>query len=78
MKRLALLLVLLLTLGGCYGSYTATRKIHHWNGTITSNNIANSVVMWAMFIIPIYELGFLGDLFIFNTVESATGSNPIK
>ena len=62
---------------GCYGSFAATRKIHNWNGHVTSNKFANSVIMWGLIIIPVYELATLGDILIFNTVETFGGSNPL-
>ena len=31
-----------------------------------------------LWIIPVYELAILGDFLIFNTIEFATGSNPLN
>jgi hypothetical protein len=60
---------------GCYGSFAATRKIHSWNGTVTGNKYANSVIMWGLIIIPVYELGTLVDVLVLNPLEIISGSN---
>jgi hypothetical protein len=85
MRKLALALTLALTLvmgtttlTGCYGSFTATRKVHAWNGKVTNNKFANSAIMWGLLIIPVYELAWLGDVLIFNTIEVTGGQNPMK
>ena len=63
---------------GCYGSFAAARKIHAWNGHVTNSKIGNSVIMWGLIIIPVYELATLGDIFIFNPIEVFSGNNPIQ
>lgn len=65
-----------LSLTSCYGQFAVTRKIYNWNGKATGNVVANSVIFWGLLIIPVYELCWLGDFLIFNTIEGATGSNP--
>jgi hypothetical protein len=80
-KRLLAALALAAALsgsGGCYGKFAATGKIYKWNGQATANKLANSAIMWGLFIIPVYELGFLGDFLIFNPIEVLTGSNPMS
>jgi hypothetical protein len=66
-----------LGLAGCYGQFALTRKIYNWNGRATANRFANSVILWALIIIPVYELATLGDFLIFNTIEFYSGSNPV-
>jgi hypothetical protein len=63
---------------GCYGQFALTRKIYAWNGEVTPNPFANSLIFFALVVIPVYELGALGDWIIFNTVEVFTGQNPIS
>ncbi len=83
MKKALLPLTLVLGLGlastqtGCYGSYGAFKKVNAWNGHATGNKVANSAIHLGLWIIPVYPLVLLGDFLIFNTVEFATGSNPI-
>ena len=64
--------VLSVTAPACYGSYSAFHAVHKWNGKVTNSKVGNSVIHFALWIIPVYELVILGDFFIFNTVEFAT------
>lgn len=68
--------ILLVNVAGCYGSFALTKKLYTWNGTV-GDKWMNSVVMWVLMWIPVYNAcGFI-DLVILNTVEFWTGSNPI-
>jgi len=57
---------------GCYGSYGAFHSVHKWNGTVSNNKVANSLIHFALWVIPVYELALLGDFIIFNNVEFIT------
>lgn len=81
MKRLAPLLVvaaLAASQPACYGSYSASSKLHAWNGTATGNKIANSVIHFGLWVIPVYELAIAADWLIFNNVEFITGAPVFK
>jgi hypothetical protein len=82
MKRLApLLLVSALAASqpACYGSYGAFKAVNRWNGHITGSKIGNSVIHFLFWIpLPVYPLAILGDFFIFNTVEFATGNRVFR
>ena len=69
-------LVVAPSLQGCYGSFAATKKVYKWNGTV-GDKWVNSVVMWALNIIPVYSLAGAADIIVLNTVEFWTGSNPL-
>jgi hypothetical protein len=74
LKRIIpLVLVAAFCLSGCYGSYSAGHALNRWNGTVSSNRIVVSAVHLGLWIIPVYPLALLGDFFVFNTVEFATG-----
>lgn len=62
---------------GCYGQFALTRKIYGWNGHATGDKFANSAIMWALIIIPVYEVASFADFLLFNTIEVLTGRNPI-
>lgn len=62
---------------GCYGTFTLTKKLHGWNGTVTDNKFVNTLIFWALIIVPVYELITLGDAIIFNVIEFWTGSNIV-
>jgi hypothetical protein len=63
-------------LSGCFGNFALTRKVYNKNQSI-GNKWANTAVMWAMMIIPVYEVcGFL-DVVVLNTIEFWSGQNPV-
>jgi hypothetical protein len=62
---------------GCYGQFALTRKIYDWNGRATNNKFANSVITWALIVVPVYEVCALADFLVFNTVEVFSGRNPL-
>lgn len=75
---LSVTLVSVLTLfSGCYGSFEITKSIYKWNGNVTNDQFANSVVTWALIIIPVYEVSMFLDFVVLNTIEFWTGDNPL-
>jgi hypothetical protein len=74
MKRLASIALLASALAqpACYGSYSAAHALHRWNGHATGSEVANSVIHFGLYVVPVYELAWVGDFFIFNTVEFFT------
>ena len=65
-----------ISLSGCYGTFTMTKKVHKWNGTL-SNKFVKEIVFLGLLIIPVYEVSTLIDAFILNTLEFWTGKNPM-
>lgn len=63
---------------GCYGSYSAFNAVHHWNGGVTGSKVANSVIHFGLWVIPVYELAIVGDWLIFNNIEFLTGKRVFK
>ncbi len=83
MSRLKMLIAALATslaflVTGCVGQFALSRKVYAWNTGITNSKVVNSLVFFAFLVIPVYELTFLGDWLIFNTVEAIDGTNPIS
>lgn len=72
----ALIAMLAFASVGCYGSFSLTKKIYNWNGTVGDKYI-NSVVMWVLIIVPVYPATGFIDFWILNTIEFWTGSNPV-
>ncbi|SHI32277.1 DUF3332 family protein [Fibrobacter sp. UWP2] len=66
----------MITLTGCYGSYACFNKLLSWNGTL-GNKWLNSIVHFAMMVIPVYGIATFVDILVLNTVEFWTGSNPL-
>ena len=48
-------------IGGCYGPFRLTSKLHHWNGQVSQKKFVNELVFLGMCIIPAYEICILGD-----------------
>lgn len=74
MKRLASLALLtaLAASTGCYGSYSASHALNRWNGHVTGSDIGNSAVHLLLWIVPVYEITFVGDFLVFNNIEFIT------
>lgn len=61
---------------GCYGNMSLTKKVYRFNGSV-GNKFVQSIVNWAFLICPVYEIAMFLDVFVFNTIEFWTGSNPL-
>lgn len=70
--------IILLSQTACFGSFRITNIVYDWNDGVSDDKFVKSALMWAMFIIPIYELAAIGDFLIFNLIEFWSGSNPIS
>jgi hypothetical protein len=76
--RAVVLGVTLFSVSGCYGQFALTKKLYTWNGGATHNKFANSAIMDALIIIPVYPICTLVDVLVLNTIEVFSGSNPMK
>ena len=68
---------MLLLCTSCLGSFSAFNNLKDWNMEISDSKFVNNLVFWALNIVPVYGLFFLGDTLIFNVIEFWSGSNPI-
>ena len=73
----ALLVAGSLALGGCYGPFNLTRKVHQWNGQI-GDKWANEIVFLVLAWLPVYSIATLADAIVFNSIEFWTGENPVS
>jgi hypothetical protein len=64
-------------MGGCFGQFTLTKKVYAWNEGVAKDPVVQSVVFWALVIIPIYEIGFMADVFILNVLEALGSKSPL-
>ena len=79
-KMVALALVIsmfALTNVACFGKFELTRKIYKFNEGISSDRFVRTLMMWVLWLIPVYEIGGFLDLLIFNLIELFSGSNPL-
>lgn len=65
------------TVTGCFGSFELTKKIYNWNDSVTQNKFVKTLLFYGLAIIPVYAVGALLDVVIFNLIEFWDGSNPI-
>jgi hypothetical protein len=83
MKRsilpLAVVAAIAVSQPACYGSYSATKALNRWNGSLTSNKVTNSIIHFAFWVIPVYPtVFFIGDFLVCNNIEFLTGSPCFK
>ena len=72
-----LVVVLLLTAFGCYGSFNLTTKVHKINGGF-GDQWVNELGFLILCIVPVYELAVIIDAVILNSIEFWTGKNPVS
>lgn len=76
-RRQMLLTLGLLGLGGCWGSFNLTGRVHDWNGSFNSKWVS-WLVFLAFIILPVYEITILVDALVINTIEFYSGRNPVS
>ena len=59
----------------CIGSFALFNKVKAWNDHV-GDKFVNEIVFVAMWILPVYEVSFVADLFILNSIEFWSGTNP--
>ena len=59
----------------CIGSFALYNKVKNWNDHV-GDKFVNELVFVAFWILPVYELSFAADLFILNSIEFWSGTNP--
>ena len=62
---------------GCYGPFTLTRKVHHWNGQVSDNKWVVEGVFLLCACLPVYSIASMADAVIFNSVEFWTGKSML-
>lgn len=77
-KRLAVCTVLggSLMLSSCIGSFGLWNSLKGWNQGI-GNKFVNEIVFFAFHVIPVYEVAYLADILVINSIEFWSGSNPV-
>lgn len=82
MRKYYLTVACVLSLGAsmmlqsCIGSFTLTNKVLNWNNQVGSKFV-NELVFFAFWILPVYEVTGIADIFVINTIEFWSGSNPL-
>ena len=60
----------------CIGSFKLWNNLKDWNQGV-SNKFVNELVFIALHIVPVYEIAYLADVLVLNSIEFWTGSNPV-
>ncbi|HBG04897.1 MAG: hypothetical protein A2075_01785 [Geobacteraceae bacterium GWC2_58_44] len=68
--------IVMVSLQGCYGKMSLTRKVYKLNGEV-SDKYLRSFVTWVFVLAPVYTASVLADFILFNTIEFWSGKNPI-
>ncbi len=72
----ALLLAGSLVLSSCIGTFRLSNRLLSWNEDI-GGRFVNELVFLSFWVLPVYELTFLSDLLVVNSIEFWSGKNPI-
>ena len=60
----------------CLGSFNLSNKLLSWNKTV-GDKWVNELVFIVCWIVPVYEIAAVIDIFILNSIEFWTGENPV-
>ena len=60
----------------CIGSFGLWSNLKDWNNNI-GNKFVNEIVFLAFHIVPVYEVAYLADILVLNSIEFWSGSNPL-
>ena len=61
---------------GCYGSFTLTKKVYNWNGSLGDKFVVELVFL-GLLVVPVYSIAGGIDAIILNSLEFWTGKNPM-
>jgi hypothetical protein len=60
----------------CIGSFSLWTGLRDWNMGV-SDKFVNEVVFLAFHIVPVYEVAYLADVIVLNSIEFWSGSSPV-
>jgi hypothetical protein len=65
------------TAAGCFGRFRAMNAVYDFNKSASSSGVVRSLLFFAMIVIPIYEIAFLADWIVLNTLDFFNGTNQV-
>ncbi|MEQ1571753.1 MAG: DUF3332 family protein [Myxococcota bacterium] len=65
------------TLSGCLGSFRLTHTVYAFNQGVSDSVVAREALFLGFLIVPVYPAALLADGIVLNTIELATGDNPV-
>jgi len=72
----ALLAVSAITTPSCIGNFALFNRVLGWNNNV-GNKFVNELVFIGFWILPVYEVSFLADFVVLNSIEFWSGNNPV-
>lgn len=69
MKLVCAVLAASILCSSCIGSFPTFNKLAEWNRGISNSKFVNELIFICFHIIPVYEVAYLADGLIFNTIE---------
>src|SRR5690606_13393498 len=69
--------VLMVSQSGCFGEFALVRKVYTWNKDVSGSKFVQTLLFYAMNIIPVYGIAAFVDVIILNLIEFWSGSNPV-
>jgi len=76
-SALAIVVFLPASTTACFGKFNMTRKVYQLNKDISPDKWVQWISFLVLSIVPIYGLGALLDVILFNSIEFWTGENPV-
>lgn len=79
-RWLAVLCAGLLSLNatGCFGQFRLTQRIWGFNKGVSDAKFVQWLLFLVFVVVPVYEVGALVDLLVFNSIEFWSGRNPVS
>lgn len=65
-----------LLFSSCIGSFGLWNKLKDWNQGL-GNKFVNEIVFLAFHIVPVYQVAYLADIIVLNSIEFWSRSNPV-
>jgi hypothetical protein len=76
LPAIAVLLSCSVLFSSCIGSFNLFHKLLSWNKTV-GDKFINELVFIAFCIVPIYQIAWLADILVLNSIEFWSGDNPV-
>lgn len=75
-KIAVMLIAASLLCSSCVGSFGMFNHLRSWNKGL-GDKFVNELVFVALHIVPVYEIAYLSDILVLNSIEFWSGSNPM-
>jgi hypothetical protein len=62
---------------GCFGRFRAMNAVYDFNRSASDNTVVRSLVLFALLVIPVYELAFFIDWIVLNTLDFFNGTSKV-